>query len=139
EGEVRRAGAAAGIEVAAAGDDDLRALGERSGCEPETVEVLAPHRTRDGAALVAQLEVDARSREPDVARLAGQLDVGEAPQAVAQRRGVLAHAEGPGERGSGDACCCRGDGHPWTVRSGTDGQCRADGAGFSSASAMPAR
>ena len=46
EGEVRRRGPRAGIEVAAAGDHDLRAVGERSLRQPEALEVRAPHRAR---------------------------------------------------------------------------------------------
>ena len=40
---------AARVVVAAAGDDDLRAVGQRPGREPQRLEVVAPHRARQRA------------------------------------------------------------------------------------------
>ena len=54
EGERRRRRPRAGVEVAAAGGDDDRAVAER--LEPERLPVLAPHRARQRARAVAQLE-----------------------------------------------------------------------------------
>ena len=61
EGERRRRRARARVVVRAAGDDDLRAVGERALGQPEAVERVAPHRARHGALAVAQLEVDPRA------------------------------------------------------------------------------
>ena len=101
ERERRRGGARAGVVVAAAGDDDLRAVGERA--EPQLVEVLAPHRARQRAARVAQLEPHLRPPGLEPEHLAEHLDAREAAQPVAQRGRVLADRIRAGQERAGDA------------------------------------
>ena len=55
ERERRRRRTRAGVVVGAAGDDDLRAVGQRVGRQPQLVERVAPHRARQRARRVAQL------------------------------------------------------------------------------------
>ena len=104
EGEARRGGGAAGVVVAAAGHDDLHALG---GCATGTgdhhVPVPAPGGAGQRAGGVAQLEVDARPRGAQVDQLADDLHAREGAQLRAQRARVLAHRERPREAAVGDA------------------------------------
>ena len=101
ERERRRGGARARVVVAAAGDDHLRAVGERA--EPQLVEVLAPHRARQRARRVAQLEPHLRPPGLEAEHLAEDLDAGEAAQAVAQRGRVVADGIGTRQQRAGDA------------------------------------
>ena len=102
EGEVRRGLRAARVVVAAARHDHLRAVGQRLGPELQRLELVAPHRARHRAALVAQLEVHARAARPEVPHLAEQLHARERAQPVAQLRGVACRP------GTGRAAARRG-------------------------------
>ena len=69
----------------------------------DRVPVLLPDRAGDRAGGVAQLEVDACARGAQVDELADELHVGERAQLPAQRGGVLADRERPGEAAAGNA------------------------------------
>ena len=100
ERERRRGRARAGVVVAAAGRDDPPAVGER---RRQRVEVLAPHRAGQRAALVAQLEPDARPAGAQVEDLAEHLHARELAQLLAQPVGVLPDRPRAAQRGAGDA------------------------------------
>ncbi len=104
EGEPRRGGRAAGVVVAAAGDDDLHALARRTaGARGHRLPVLQPGAARDRPGRVAQLEVHAGARGAQVDELAHHLHARERAQLQAQRGGVLADRKRPGERAVGNA------------------------------------
>ena len=90
-----------GVVVAPARHDDLRAVRERA--DVELVEVLAPHRARQRAGGVAQLEPDLRAARLEPEHLAEDLHAREAAQAVLERGRVLADGERAREGGAGDA------------------------------------
>ena len=85
EAERRRGGGASRVVVAAAADHDPHPVGE---CDVERVEVGAPHRARQRAVGVAQLEVDADSGRPQSPHLADQLHACEVLQPALELRGV---------------------------------------------------
>ena len=101
EREPGRGGPGARVEVAAAGGHDLRAVGERA--QLELVEVLAPHRARQRARGVTQLEPHLRAPRLEPEHLAEDLHAREAAQAVAQRGRVLTDRVRAGEDRAGDA------------------------------------
>ena len=101
EREPRRRRPRARVVVAAARDDDLRPVGQRP--EPQLVEVLAPHRARQRAGGVAQLEPDLRPPRLEPEDLPEDLHAREPAQPLAQRRRVRPHGIGPGEDRAGDA------------------------------------
>ena len=125
ERERRRSGPRAGVVVAPTRHHDLRPVRERP--DLELVEVLAPHRARQRAAGVAQLEPHLRAARLEPEHLAEDLDPREAAQAVLERRRVLADGERAREGGAGDAV------HRWlTLVAGVDGRLRRGTAGRAS-------
>ena len=98
--------ARAGVVVAAAGRHDLHAVGQRA--EPERVEVGPPHRARQRARAVAQLEPHLRAAGLEGDHLAEHLHAREAAQLVAQRGCIVADRPRAGERGAGDSGGARG-------------------------------
>ncbi len=105
EREAGRGGGAAGVEVAAARDHHLHALGGRliARAREDRVPVLLPDRAWNRAGGVAQLEVDPGAGGAQVYELADELHVGERAQLPAQRGGVLPDRERPGEAAAGNA------------------------------------
>ena len=101
ERERRRRGARARVVVAPAGRDDLHAVGQR--LEPERVEVAPPHRARQRAGAVAQLEPHLRAAGLEAEHLAEHLHAREAAQALAQPGRVHAHRPRAGEVAAGDS------------------------------------
>ena len=102
ERERRRRRAAAEVVVQPAGDHDLRAVGERALAEAQRVEVGAPHRARQRAVGVAQLEVDLHPAHAQVPDLAEQLHARALAQVVAQPRRVVPDAVWPGQAAAVD-------------------------------------
>ena len=110
EGERRRRGPRARVVVAPARDDHLRAVGQRP--EPQLVEVLAPHRARQRAGGVAQLEPHLRPPGLEPEHLAEHLHLREPAQPVAQRGRVLPDGERAGEVEPGMPSTCRDASQP---------------------------
>ena len=99
ERERRRGRRAARVVVAAAADHDLESVGER---DAERLEVSSPHRARQRAAGIAQLEVHARAARAEPPHLADQLDARELAQpALELGRVERRPGTGPAARCSG--------------------------------------
>ena len=98
-----RGGGAARVVVAAAGDDHLHALARRAArARDHRLPVRRARRARDRAGGVAQLEVHARARRPQVDELADQLHARERAQlARAARRRTRRPETGPASGLSG--------------------------------------
>jgi hypothetical protein len=81
EGERRRGGARAGVEVAAARGDDPRAFGQLR--DAEGIPVAPPHRAGQRTRGVAQLEVHAHAAGLEAPDLAEDLNAREPAEPVA--------------------------------------------------------
>jgi hypothetical protein len=92
-----------GVVVGPARHDDLGAVRERALGEPERLEVVAPHRARQRAMGVAQLEPHARPGDAEVPDLAEELHACALAQPRPQLRRVDADRPRPGELRTGDA------------------------------------
>jgi hypothetical protein len=93
-------GGAPRVVVAAAADDDAHPVAQ---IQRQRIEVVSPHRTRQRAARVAQLEVDAHASRPEPPHLALELNASELTQAALELRGVDADRIGPRETAVLDA------------------------------------
>ena len=115
EGEARRGGGAARVEVTASRDHHLHALhGGCAGSGEDRLPVVQPHRARDRARGVAQLEVHACARGTQVDELSDELHAHERAQLSAQRRCVLADSIGSRQIAAAGCPSARGPGHGWT-------------------------
>ena len=101
EREAGRGGPGAGVVVAPTRHDDLRTVGERA--DPQLVEVLPPHRARQRAGRIAQLEPHLGPPGLEAEHLTEHLHAREPAQPVPQLRRIGPDGIRPREDRTGDA------------------------------------